>query len=626
MSIFNKLFAAFMAVMTSLSSFAASLGIFTPGDNPVVEVVPEKTITIIENGASPYVIVCGKAAGDPEYTAALKLQHYLKSATGVELPIVSDSAEPSEYEIIVGKTNREDNGCAIDRTAFGDETVYAETRGNTVIIAGGEKRGTLYAVYEVLSSYLDFHWYTSTVISIPEADSIKLPADKVLLDYTPVFEYRETDWISPKDKEYSLANHLNSGIYRQLTEEEGGTVRYAGLFGHSLTTQFVNADIYFESHPEYFALRDGVRIPNQLCLTNSEVRNLVVEQVRATLIADPGAKIVSLTQNDNLYYCTCESCAALDEKEGSQSGTMIDFVNYVANALGEEFPEVEFDTFAYQYTRKPPKNIKPASNVLVRLCSIECCFSHPLNDKDCSQNADFCTDLEGWAEICNKLYVWDYTTNYHNYCAPFPNFGVMQANMQFFAESNVVGVYEEGNYTAEECDAEFAELRAYLLSRLLFDPYCDYDAEMNSFLEAYYGPGWQYIRKYIDMTTSNTGVTKLFTRYHMGIYTIPMDTGVLDLSPCEILYMNWLWDQALALAENDEQILKITKSQLSWRYWKACKQVDEFLLSVTREERYREFYEDLKKYGITRISEGPDGSLSSNPDFGLTPRNWKESR
>ena len=47
--------------------------------------------------------------------------------------------------------------------------------------------------------------------------------------------------------------------------------------------------------------------------------------------------------------------------------------------LEPEFPQVAVDTFAYQYTRRPPKTIRPRPNVIVRLCSFECNFREPLD-------------------------------------------------------------------------------------------------------------------------------------------------------------------------------------------------------------------------------------------------------
>ncbi|NLA77865.1 MAG: DUF4838 domain-containing protein, partial [Clostridiales bacterium] len=528
-------------------------------------------MTVIENGASDYVIVCAKTPGEPEYTAAVKLQQYLKQMSGVELPIVPDTVPEAAREIIVGRTSREGAAYTIDREHLGDEGVNFFTVGEKLVIAGGEKRGTLYSVYTFLEEILDCHWYTAELIIIPANAKVEIPVE-ISVTQLPSLEYRETDWISPKDVEYSLANKLNSNIYRHLSDENGSSMGYAGSFAHTLTTHFVASDKYFGSHPEYYALRNGERVPKQLCLTNPDVLAIITEEVRADLRQNPGRQIISLTQHDNQEYCTCESCAALDEAEGSHAGTMITFINAVADAIKDEFPDVAVDTFAYQYTRKPPKTVVPRDNVIVRLCSIECCFAHSLDDRNCERNVQFCGDLEGWSKMCNRLYVWDYTTNYACYLAPFSNFKVMQDNMRFFINNNVVGIYEEGNYTASQCDAEFAELRAYLLSKLLWDPNIDYLKEMNEFLKAYYGDGWQYIREYIDMTSEHTGINGT----HMSIYEHLCSEGMLSMTDNEIAYCDDLWNNAKNLAQTPEMLKNVERSELSWRLWKSANRKAEF--------------------------------------------------
>lgn len=584
-----------------------------PDDKPEVE-----CMDIVSSGVSDYVIVCGKPEGDSEYTAAKKLQYYINEISGVTLPIVSDETEPSEHELVVGKTNREGSVFALDRSGFGEEDVRVFISGERIVIAGGEKRGTLYGVYKFLEQAFDCHWYTSDLIVLPHSTTLGVPVD-LSIDEKPYLEYRETDWISPKNVEYSLANGLNSNIYRYLSEENGGSMGYAGGFCHTLTTSVCSSSKYFEAHPEYYALHDGKRTPNQLCLTNPDVLAIVIDEVKAIAAANPDKQIISLTQHDNQDYCECESCKALDDAEGSHSGTMITFVNAVADAIKDEYPSVAIDTFAYQYTRKAPKTVVPRDNVIVRLCSIECCFAHPLNDSTCKQNADFCSDLENWAKICKRLYVWDYTTNYANYIGPFPNFGVMRENMQFFCEHSVVGVYEEGNYTASESDAEFAELRAYLLSRLLWDPYCDYYKEAQGFMKAYYGEGWQYVEEYIRMTTENTGTDGT----HMGIYRNMAGKEVLNLTENEISYMNDLWTNAKAKAGTDWQRENVERSELSWRYWKSCNKVSEFSARKTYAQRNSELYADYQNFGIVRVREGDGGLLSASPDFNTTPNKWR---
>lgn len=590
---------------------------FVPKD--IVDVPVEvETMTIIENGASDYVIVCAKGSGDPEYTAALKLRYYLNEISGVTLPIVSDTADVCDREIIVGKTNREGALYTVDRSLFHLEDVNVFTLGEKIVIAGAQRRGTLYGVYAFLEA-LGCRWYAHDLISLPKGGAVKVPVS-LNISQTPYLEYRETDWLSPRNVEYSIANRLNGNTYRSLSDENGGFMGYVGGFCHTFTTSICASSKYFDSHPEYFALHGGKRTPNQLCLTNPDVLNIVISEVRTILQSDPDA-IVSLTQHDNQDYCECASCKALDEYEESHAGTMLTFVNQVADAVKDEFPDAALDTFAYQYTRTPPKYVVPRDNVIVRLCSIECCFSHALSDPECEQNARFCEDLKKWAQISGRLYVWDYTTNYSHYAGPFPNFHVIQANMQLFAENNVVGVYEEGNYSAAECDAEFAEYRSFLLARLLWDPYCDLEKESDGFLRAYYGESWQYVKEYIRITCAKTGQGG----NHMTIFRSMTDKGVLKLTKNEIAYIDELWVNARSLAENETVYENVERSELSWRYWKGCNKESEFSrldnASGWKDEN-RKLYEDFKRLGVTRLRESK--YMNDNvTNFSGTPADWR---
>ncbi|MDR1927267.1 MAG: DUF4838 domain-containing protein, partial [Oscillospiraceae bacterium] len=283
------------------------------------------------------------------------------------------------------------------------------------------------------------------------------------------------------------------------------------------------------------------------------------------------------------------------------------------------------DTFAYQYTRTPPKLVKPRDNVIVRLCSIECCFTHPLDDPNCPDNVSFASDIKRWSEISNRLYIWDYTTNYENYNCPFPNFQVLQKNMQFFIKHNVKGIYEEGNYTAAECNSEFADLRSYLLARLMWDPDLDYDAEMNGFLKAYYGGGWQYMREFLDLLAANSGKPGLFGEHRkMGIYFTPDDKGALDLKLNQVRYADDLWAKAIELAGSDFCKQNVLRSQLSWRFWKGCNRVEEFSWLLPLEQwqgANEQLYNDFKAFGIVRYGEGKS-YIQPNPSWWCPPSAW----
>ena len=466
--------------------------------------------------------------------------------------------------------------------------------------------------------------YTFDITVLPRARAISVPADTDIV-YEPFFEYADTDWLSPCDADYSLFNGLNGGTYRSFPEEMGRTVDYIAGFCHTIGGLCETAS-YAQTHPEYLALHDGERTTDQPCLTNPEVLQICIKNVLAVLEErwDPTAalQIVSVTQNDNYNYCECEACKAFEAAHGGvQSATMINFVNRVADAVKDAgYDNVAVDTFAYQYTRRAPKGIVPRDNVIVRLCTIECCFAHTLDDPDCERNTELMKDLSDWAAICDRIYVWDYTTNYGNTCIFFPDLNVIQRNIQIFYENNVKGVYEEGNYYIRNCNAEFGELRAYMIAKALQNPYCDMDAEVTGFLKAYYGGGWQYIKQILDIYAANIGEEG----GHLSIGSGP--DASLSLSDAQVNQVDLYWKNALSLARSEKQRENVRRSMLSWRFWKASVNKGEF--SVLNPDRYDEkekLFGDLQAYGVTMISEGSYGDYLDCACVRYAPANeWNQ--
>jgi len=637
---FQKIAAVLVALSQILTSF--SLSVFNTkvkdidyGGTPYVAPAITDWLILVNSGASDYVIIKGAACSPSETTAAAELQKYIAQISGKTLELKTDATQVAAHEIIVGKTNRESESTfTVDRAALGDEGFMVKAVGEKLVIAGGELRGTLYGVYTFLEQDLGCRWFTPSVSVIPNKSTVKIDAT---LNYTqkPVFEYRYQDWNCTLDETWRVKQKMNEGADYP---EYGGTLFYANGC-HSMSSLL--PDTYFDKYPEYFSYREDkdARTLDQRCLTNPKVLEIVTQSVKDALLASPRARIVSITQNDNGGYCQCDNCKAMDKLYGGPSGTNIWFVNQVAAALEGEFPNVEFDTFAYQYTRTPPKNIVPRDNVIVRLCSIECCFSHPLEecgitrirsenrldkfpfielDSRRARTADtdsaFASDIKGWSAICKNLYVWDYTTNFMMYLNIFANFQVLQPNMQFFAENNVKGVFEEGN--AASVSGEFGELRAYILAKLLWDPNADVEYLMDDFLQGYYGEdSAKYIKEYIDIITNKTLNT------HQHIYIFQWQYEGLYFTPAERKHIDALWDKAEANAGNAAQLERIRRSRLSFRQYKANLFMDEFsLLNINRPKENEKLYNDIKSLGITYMTL--DGPISENPNFWLTPADW----
>jgi hypothetical protein len=132
--------------------------------------------------------------------------------------------------------------------------------------------------------------------------------------------------------------------------------------------------------------------------------------------------------------------------------------------------------------------------VIIRLCSIECSFSRPLDDPN---NKAFMDDLEEWSKIADRLFIWDYTTDFSNYIQPHPNYSVLGPNIRLFIKNNVRGIFEQGAY--QSWGSEMAEMRAWMLAKLLWNPSLDAGRLRQEFLNGYYGPMAPEISGYLTL-------------------------------------------------------------------------------------------------------------------------------
>ena len=550
---------------------------------------------IVKNHKSDYVIVIPENPTKAQRYAASELAGYLTRISGAILPIVTADAAPKAREIVIGKTGREGTPCECGLTNDG---YILKTEGEKLFILGENDRGNLYGVYGLLEDQLGCRFLARGVEKIPERADLCLNE----LDVTrcSVLEYRETFWYDPEtDPTFAIKRGFNGSIYNNYTEEIGNGIEYY-YFGHSFF-QYVSPDEYFDEHPEYFSMVDGKRIREytQLCLTNPEVLEITKRKLRQNIIDHPEAKIFSIAQMDWYNPCQCPECARVDAEEGCYAGTLIRFINALAASVADEFPHVIIDTFAYQYSRQAPRITKPLPNVCVRICSIECCFSHPLGEcnetasfKDRTKaGATFQQDMDDWKRISSRNFVWDYTTNYKHYLAPFPNIHVLKDNIRYFVDHNVTGLFEQGN--AETVSGEFGELRAYLISKIMWDLDVDVEQAMDEFLTGYYGLAAAPIKTYIKLLKDYV----VDNNIHVGIYHDPELYLPVDMIP----KMDALWDEAESLAKDDEELERVRKSRMQVRYLKL------YIMPVDTPDHDRlvdEFVADLHKHGIEAIREG----------------------
>lgn len=447
----------------------------------------------ITNATTNWKIVLPNSPTAVESTAGKELQSHLQKVTKGDFPIVREQDVPKDSTslLLVGKTSKS------PQKDFAFDEILIQSKEGNLILTGHPRRGTLYAVYSFLQDVVGVRWWTPEETFIPQRTSLEIPKD-LNVSYAPKMISREMyhRWAQPGV--FSARMKGNGSI----PAEYGGRVSIIH-FVHSFY-KIIPPGKYFTTHPEWFSEINGKRTSDhaQLCLTNDELCKEATKNVLETLRKNPDARFIDISQNDWHKNCTCERCKALDEKEGSPAGSLVHFLNKVAAEVEKEFPDVLVESLAYQYTRKPPKFVKPRDNVLIRLCTIECSYIQPLTGE---QNRKFAADMEGWSKIAKHLFIWDYVTNYTDYLGPHPNLRVLAPNVRYFVANGAVGLFAEG-----EGD-DFADLRNWVLMRLMWDPSLDEKNLFRDFCEGYYGKEIApFIHEYWDILINQAQKSKIY--------------------------------------------------------------------------------------------------------------------
>ncbi len=449
-----------------------------------------------------WTIVVAPDAAPAERFAAEEFRALYAQASGVELPILT-GPHGAERHVFIGRSPALlAHGVSVDLNALGVEGFRIVAGDGLIAIVGGSPRGTLYGVYTFVEDYLGARFLTADHTYVPKlATGTTIgPIDR---KFSPRFLMR---W-----SYYGETNRSPAFAARLRVNTIDGDPKYGGKSGQSLISHTFGNQIptskYGKEHPEYFALRDGKRLSEvrddfagdgtEPCLTNPDVLRIVSEAVLAELKANPQRENISVSQNDNNKNCQCPKCAAIDEREGTPMGTLLMFVNGVAERVAQEHPKVMVGTLSYWYTRKPPKTIRPRENVQIQLCSIECCVIHPINDPACEKNRAFCADMDAWGKLTSNIFIWNYNTNFSNYLLPCPNLRVIEPNIRYFDSKGAKGVFMQaaGNATG----AELSDLRNYVIGNLLWDPSRSASKLMDEFLDLHYGKAAPPIRKFITL-------------------------------------------------------------------------------------------------------------------------------
>lgn len=495
-------------------------------------------VCLMRNGRSSSRIIL-KSNSRTNRIAANLIRHFFYESTQYYIPILV-KAKPQKNDFIIGG----EGGREIRHDGF-----FLSTKSKTFNIMGKDN-GVIYGAVTFLERYMDMNYWGDHEYSLHHIENLQISR----INYTenPTFKYRQTQCYALEDT-----------VYRWWNKLEAPNEFFAATYWVHTENLLVPVDEYGRSHPEYYAYYNGQRhamdiiknpVSVQLCLSNKNVFNIIVHRIDSIFKKNPSMNMIAVSQNDNQNYCKCSVCNKINKEEGSPAGSIIRFVNAVA----AKFPNKKIVTLAYQYSKVPPLHIKPAHNVIIMLCNIECSREVPLTDNYNGQN--FIKILKQWSRITNNIFLWDYGINFSSYLFPFPNFHILQKNIQLFHRNKVTMHFSEIESVR---GGDFAELRAYMISKLMWNDKLDVDSLEHHFLNGYYGKAGIILYDYIKLLEKSL----IKSGVKLNIYGAQWEHLKGMFSPTLMKQYNQMFDKAEALVINNLVLLKrVQRSRLSLQY------------------------------------------------------------
>ena len=531
--------AAIVLSLALVLGFMPQMTVWAGGTDP-------ETVTVNGTGIGEFKIVHLSTAAETELrpyvkgfdsfslgaAAAAELQGLIEDATGetLDIEVVDSFDEATASKKIVLAFDTE-----IDTDAFS-----VTIDGDTITICGGTQHGVWYGLYDFLEEELGYRFFTRDLVvfgaSYVESDKAVVDVEANSIDIrdrswseTPGFDYRSisgayfgdlagVDGYDDVTHSYIASFHTD-GIRANLASKQNGgdddkwAIAYPQYGGMKGTVK---------SHAHAFCnLLAGTGLQgsnwnDQPCLTDQTTYDTLLEAVMDLIeweYSETGFPIehtsnfnihqISLGWNDNVHYCTCENCQAKIEEMGSLTDVYIDYVNRIAAEVAKVYPDIQMMALMYNITTVPPVNVVPADNVDILYCSPGC-NNHSL--KDVMEDPDAClgcarpydqstsqsqnlSNLKGWLELTDNVYVWEYVDGFNNYIAQAPFYTYVYEEYSALAELGIKGIYSETRCDQSMCRYGFEDLRDYLLGKMMWDPdmsWEEYEKLAKEFISCFY--------------------------------------------------------------------------------------------------------------------------------------------
>jgi len=438
-------------------------------------------LVLVQEGEARAALVLPAEADPDEEQAAQEIVSHVREICGAELPIVDAGADLPEgtAPVYLGRAASPELETLIRRKGEDPGSFALVVAEDGASVRGLSAEGTLFGAYELLEQ-LGVRWFMPGKLGtvLPETDTLELAEQRTV--QVPSFHGRWT-----------------GGPQQWRRRLRMGGPYFPPSHGVKLP-----AGYDFESHPEYYALRNGERRPSQLCVSNPEVIQGAIETTKAFFRAHPDAPWIGMGPNDGGGYCECENCRALDAGDWdpfaahvSMTDRYVWFFNQILKGIEDEFPDKKICFYSYASYNRPPVKVKPDPRIVPAFAPITLCRVHGLGNPICPEKDKYYRWLiQEWGKILPDVYERGYWFNLADPGLLFPMVHRVRTQIPICHELGITGWRVEA-----VCHWASETPSLYIAAKLMWDHTADVDALMEDFYGKFFGPAAGPMREYYTL-------------------------------------------------------------------------------------------------------------------------------
>ncbi|MDR1093575.1 MAG: DUF4838 domain-containing protein [Clostridiales bacterium] len=657
---------------------------------------------LAKDGKTDYKIVIPRRCPPAVKYAAGEVRAFVRKSAGAALPIVRDggvSLSDGGRYFSIGRTRLlAEARLGTEYPALNGDGFVLKTIDGSVITDAAGDRGFLFAAYEFLERFVGARFFAYDETYVPKRREIPMPPTDILsvspfrmrayptpptfyhaLDEAHVARTRTVHNFFPIRPKYGggpfIAYGRGGGTHNAhfyVPAEKYGTKESTGWTGEWAPDHEPHPEFYhtYLSHPalqpalakgwdgpywdaDMFGpsidYANGITPDGKLDESKkASVAKAVIEELKKDVLAHPKAEYFVVDQEDAAEPVFDPELL----KKYTASGVLIRFFNVVAGEL-RKWADAELNGrkfyisfFAYDKTKDAPvkkedgnwvpidPSVVLSDNLCIRLAYID--IEHYAYD-DPRQPDEVREMGEKWRAVCKRFWFWGYDAVYADYCAYNSSIGAAAGTVKFLRALGTEYVFMQAAHDAEN-DWQ-SQWKAYVWTKLLWNPDLDAKALSEEYLDGYYGAAAPYVRRVIDLFEARYSAVydalpagdMRYDLYH-AVDDVPgnIDEGLLTDARAEIERGEAAVraNKALGAKEKEKLLLRLARVKVT-PVWMRLKRFKDFHPEAGDGERTRlaEEFAALARYaGITRIRENRSVWDELKEVYGCTPPETGEAK